>query len=370
MTCRPMQVPLIAAVLARIPVLARVSVLARIPVLALAAVSALSTGCGKSRTPLAVYSPHGREMLQEYERLFEGAHPDVDVQWFSMGAEVGLERLRSEKANPQADVWWGGPANLFEQAERESLLARYVPTWRDKAPPNSFSHGGYWYSTFQTVKVIGYNSDRLTAATAPQDWDDLLDPRWRNRVIIRSPMESGTTTSIFAAMVYRQLGRDGSPERGYDWLRRLDANTKAYAASPAALMLMIARQEGLVTLWDLTDILLQRREQGVPMWFVIPRSGAVILNEGIAIPRGAPHPEAARAFYEFVTTNQALAWQAEHFFRVPARLDFAPEETPAWLRAISIRELPVDWAVVGQHRDEWMRYWEQSIKDQGRAASR
>jgi len=340
------------------------------PVMSVASACVLlwAGGCGDARTPLVIYSPHGRELLSEYERLYEGAHPEVDVRWFPMGAEVGIERVRSEKANPQADLWWGGPSTLFEEAERESLLAQYVPSWHEYAPAGSYSPAGYWYGTFETVKVIGYNSDRLTGKTAPQDWDDLLDAKWANQVIIRSPMESGTMKSVFAAMVCRFYEADGTPDRGYEWLRRLDANTKAYAASPATLMLMIARQEGLVTFWDLTDILLQRREQGVPMWFVVPRSGALVLTEGIAVVRGAPHPKLAEDFYEFVTTKEALLRQADRFFRVPTRLDITPEEKPEWLRSVTTRSLPIAWNVLGEHREEWMQYWDQHIKGQGRGS--
>lgn len=323
-------------------------------------------GCGQPRTPLVIYTPHGREMLSEFERRYEELHPDVDVQWFPMGAEVGIERIRSERTNPQADLWWGGPSTIFEQAERESLLARYIPSWHAVAPLGSYSPDGYWYGTFETIKVIAYNSVRLTEKNAPQDWDDLVLPEWVGKVIIRSPMESGTMKSVFAAMVYRFYAQDGKPDRGYEWLRRLDANTKAYAASPATLMLMIGREEGLVTFWDLTDVLLQRREQGVPMWFVIPKSGALILNEGIAIVRGASHEGFARDFYEFVTTKEALLRQAERFFRVPTRMDIAQEEKPQWLRSLEIRPLPVDWDVIGEHREEWMRYWDQDIKNRGR----
>jgi iron(III) transport system substrate-binding protein len=216
------------------------------------------------------------------------------------------------------------------------------------------------------VKVIGFNSDKLNKETAPQDWDELLDAKWRGQVIIRSPMESGTMKSVFAAMVYRSFSQDGKPDRGYQWLGRLDANTKSYAASPATLMLMIGRQEGLVTLWDLTDILLQKREQNVPMGFVIPRSGALVLNEGIAIVKGAPHRAEAERFYEFVTSKKALLHQAERFYRIPARLDISDGEKPDWLRSITITELPVDWNAIGAHREEWMQYWDQHIKGQNR----
>ena len=72
-------------------------------------------GCsGDKRTVLTVYSPHGPELLGSTEKAFEKAHPDIDVQWVDMGSQEVLDRIRAEKANPQADVWFGAPAEAFD----------------------------------------------------------------------------------------------------------------------------------------------------------------------------------------------------------------------------------------------------------------
>src|SRR5207249_8921334 len=90
----------------------------------------LSTGCqGDGRTPLVIYSPHGRDLLTLLERRFEQLHPDVDVRWLDMGSQEVYGRLRSERANPQADVWFGGPATIFARGARDSLLAPFRPSW-------------------------------------------------------------------------------------------------------------------------------------------------------------------------------------------------------------------------------------------------
>ncbi|HET7274736.1 MAG TPA: hypothetical protein VFI91_06125, partial [Longimicrobiaceae bacterium] len=81
------------------------------------------------RTPLIVYSPHGPDMLEAFELRFEALHPTVDVQWLDMGSQEVLDRLRSEQANPQADIWWGAPAPLFQTAAEAGLLEPYAPSW-------------------------------------------------------------------------------------------------------------------------------------------------------------------------------------------------------------------------------------------------
>ena len=76
-----------------------------------------------NRKVLIVYSPHGKELLEYLEKGFEKAHPDIDVQWVDMGSQEVLERVRAEKPNPQADVWFGAPAEAFDRATREESAA-------------------------------------------------------------------------------------------------------------------------------------------------------------------------------------------------------------------------------------------------------
>jgi iron(III) transport system substrate-binding protein len=102
--------------------------------LAAACAAAGTAACGaEPRAVLTVYSPHGRELLQHYEREFERAEPAVDVRWVEMGSHEVLERVRAESADPQADVWFGAPSDALARAAAEGLLAPYRPT----GPPRS-----------------------------------------------------------------------------------------------------------------------------------------------------------------------------------------------------------------------------------------
>ena len=80
------------------------------------ALIALAACSSDNRKVLIVYSPHGKELLEYLEKGFEKAHPDIDVQWVDMGSQEVLERVRAEKPNPQADVWFGAPAEAFDRA--------------------------------------------------------------------------------------------------------------------------------------------------------------------------------------------------------------------------------------------------------------
>src|SRR5216117_4618156 len=99
----------------------------------------LFTACSGSggKTTLIVYSPHGKELLSEFEKRFEAEYSGIDVRWLDMGSQDALDRVRSERANPQADVWWGAPSTMFSQAEKEGLLDAYRPSWWDKVDPDA-----------------------------------------------------------------------------------------------------------------------------------------------------------------------------------------------------------------------------------------
>src|SRR5437763_5927216 len=85
--------------------------------------SAFAASCGDGRIPLVVYSPHGRDLLLLMEKSFEAKHPTIDVRWLDMGSQEVYDRVRSETANPQADVWFGGPQTIFARSASEGLLA-------------------------------------------------------------------------------------------------------------------------------------------------------------------------------------------------------------------------------------------------------
>lgn len=304
-------------------------------------------------------------MLGEFKRLYETAHPGVDVQILDMGSQDAYDRIRTERENPQADVWWGAPSAMFVRAEAESLLARYVPSWDSTVGPALKSGAGVWYATFLTPEVIMYNNHVLRPDQAPQDWDDLLAPAWRDKILLRYPLASGTMRTIFCALIADRNARAGTTDAGFRWLLRLDANTRGYAADPTQLYLRIAREEALVSLWNLPDVIIQTTTNHYPFGYVIPRSGTPMIADCIGIVRGAPHPEEAIRFYEFVTSRTSLIRQAASFYRIPARRDIGDDELPAWLTGLNIREMKVDWDVIGRHEQAWMKRWDDDIKGKG-----
>jgi len=314
-----------------------------------------------NKTRLLIYTPHGQDLLKDFATRYKQQHPGVDVQFLDMGSREILERVRVEKSRPQADLWWGASHTTFQTAADENLLLEYHPTWADKVPATARDASDRWYGTYETPQVIAYNSQLVTETDAPRDWDDVLDPKWHDKVLIRNPNPSDTMRAIFGAMIWRFYKDTGSPDKGYEWLRKLDANVHEYTADGTLMMQKLARGEGTITLWDMPDVRLYKEQKNFPVGYRIPSSGTPVIIDGIAIVRGGPNAEEAKRFYEFVTTPESLVYAAQKYYRIPVRTDLDRAQLPAWMNEPFTR-MTLDWDLLRKNGNDWLRYWDTEIR--------
>ena len=337
--------------------------------LALLCVFGLITSCNRQDNSntrrLLIYTPHGQDLLRDFIARYKQANPEVEVQFLDMGSRDVLERVRAERNRPQADLWWGAAHTTFQTAADENLLASYRPTWAATVPENSRDPNDRWYGVYETPEVIVYNSEVVTSEEAPRDWDDVLDPKWRDKVLIRNPNPSDTMRVIFGAMIWRFHKDSGKPDEGYNWLRKLDANVHEYTTDGTLMLQKLARREGLVSMWDLPDVWVFKQQKGFPIGYSLPTSGTPVVTDGIAIIRGAPNESEAQRFYEFVTTPDSLVHAAHTYYRIPVRSDIDRKQLPGWMNE-PFKRLDMDWELLRKQGGEWMRYWDTEIRGRNR----
>jgi len=336
----------------------------RLRLLGLALVMWPLTSCSDGRTPLVLYSPHGREILEPLELRYEEHHPEIDVRWLDMGSQDVLDRIRTEAANPQADVWFGGPHTIFSQGAGLGLLAPYRPSWAE-AVPEGDEDALYW-GVYRATPVLVYNGDAVSEAEAPRDWDDLLEPQWSGKIVLRDPLASGTMRTIFGMILARSVAGTGGEAAGFEWLRRLDAQTKEYVFSPTLLFEKLTRQEAMVSMWELTDILLLQ-DRGSPLQYRFASSGLPVITDSIGLVAGAAHPEEARAFIDWVGEEEALLLVLNGSYRLPVRGDLPDEALPDWARSAlaDIRPAEIDWELIEERGSEWMTRWDREVRGRG-----
>ena len=309
-----------------------------------------------SREVVVVYSPHGPDVGKDYERMFEEAHPGIDLQWLDMGSQEVYNRISAERNRPACDVWWGAPSTMFMQAARSELLEAYVPSWAESVGEGFSDPDDLWFGTYNTPLAIMFNNRKYSRETVPQSWDALLEPGWNDLITIRKPLPSGTMRTFIGAMILRASDEDA----GIEWLRRLHAATKDYNETPQVLFDHLKRNEELITVWIMPDAVLQRERNGYPFDFFLPE-GAPVLTEGIAIVKDAPHRANAELFYEFATSAEALAHQAAEYAKIPTRTDIDPATLPGWMVEQEVDAMAIDWAVFAEKEQAWCERWEKEV---------
>lgn len=341
----------------------------RHPLLSSALIAIAACGDGDSRVPIVVYSPHGPDILRQFEERFEAAHPDVDVRVFNKASQECLTTLRAERRNPRADVFWGAPLSLHRIAAEEGILRPYEPSWRDAVHPDYRTGDDRFHSQFVMLQVIIYNERKMVPEEAPRGWSELITDRWRDRIILRLPPPSGTMRGAFAWLIAWQAALNGGDiEKGFEYLRALHRNTRRYTVDPEALFQAITKDESNpVGIWNFTDARFQRERHGYPLGVKVPEEGVPVVVDCIALVdkgEGADprRRELAEAFFEFVTSLEATEILAREHYRVPTRTDLPDDRKPDWLRELRFHPLPADRELATRMADEWMTYWDENIK--------
>lgn len=314
---------------------------------------------------LLIYTARAEPITDYVVAEFEARYPEYTgkVEVLTMGAAAIPDRVRAEKTNPQASLWWGGTQQNLTIGANEDLLQPWPDApFADQIDDAFKAADGTWYAEYQLPQVIVYNSEALTAAAAPQDWDDLIDPAWHDKIVIRDVAPSGGMRSIFDAMILRASPDGSDPEPGYEYLRALDANTVTYAADPSDLYLQLSRQAGVVTVWNLQDTLIQINQNAMAFDYLVPASGSPVLIDGLGIINGAPNPTGAKLFAELLYDPQVRAKLAEDYCQIPVT---EISGQPSWLQDLDLKVLPVDWSVAAENEPTWIEYWSNNIKGQG-----
>jgi iron(III) transport system substrate-binding protein len=326
--------------------------------LAVVALCAASAFAGNLEDKVVVYSTHGESLLEAVADAFE-AKTGVAVEFLNLKGELA-DRVRAEKANPQSDVMYGGPSSVYQELQAEDLFEPFTPGWAAKVDPLFKDKDGYWIGTIQTPVLMFYNTEMLTAAEAPKSWKDLADPRYRDMLVFRNALSSSARATYSALL--QQYEKRGELDKGWAFLKGVDANTKRYYGSGSLLFQAVGRKEAAISFSVLNDIIDNKIKNKMPLQFIDAAEGSPVITDGIALIKHAPHPEAGRAFVEFAGSAEVQAMLARKFNRMPT-LPEALADAPAWMGEVGFKAMDVNWGELASRQSAWMQKWDAEVKD-------
>jgi len=233
----------------------------------------------------------------------------VRTSALAAGTPVAYGQIVEWKGRPQADIFWGGESALFDKLAEQGLLAKLdlpkavidaIPVSIGKPKPIPLKDPkGFWTGTVLEPYGIVYQPKLLArlGVQPPKDWDDLLDPKLRGQVAQCAPTRSSSSHATYEVI----LQRDGD-DKGWEFLRRLGANTGMFTARSRDVPSVVAKGEFAVGFAVPSYMAFEDRLAGFDLKYVAPKT-AWITPEPMAILAGSRHPKAARAFVEFMLSE-------------------------------------------------------------------
>jgi iron(III) transport system substrate-binding protein len=233
--------------------------------------------------------------LPTAERLakaFETAYPGIKVEVNRTGSERILQRVMQElQANIKTvDVIHTSDAGHFVMLKDRKLLAKHTPPGVERFPAGFKDRDGYYYGLRATVNAIAYNTKAVSAADAPKTWKDLLDPKWKGKMVTAHPGYSGVIATHVLALVNLL---------GWDYFKQLARNQLMLVQSANDPSGVVASGERPVAVDGGDYTFYQVKKKGNPVEIVYPKEGVPLVISPTAITAFAPHPSAARLFTDF-----------------------------------------------------------------------
>lgn len=231
------------------------------------------------------------------KKEFEAKYPGVTVNYIRLSAGESVTRLRNEKANPQFDIWWGGPIDSQIAAKQEGLLEPYkTAAQANLVDPKLMldpDANPSWVGIY--VGSLGFATNtKQTAIKAPTSFDDLIKPEMKGQIVIAHPATSGTSYT-FMCTVLQTKGETA----GWDYMKKFASNVLLWTKSGATPVQNVGKGEAAVGVVFSHDIVTGIQDQGMPLQLSFPAEGTGYEIGGMAIIKGAKHPDLAKAWYDW-----------------------------------------------------------------------
>ena len=253
----------------------------------------------KKEGRVVYYTSIDLPVAERIAKAFEAKYSGIDVRVERSGAERVFQRIGQEYASRihSVDVVNSSDAAHFIVWKREGILEPYLPEdvaqyypVEHKDPDGTFASFRAW------VCIIGYNTNMVKAEEAPKSYADLLDPKWKGKMVKSHPGYSGTSlTGTFA--VTKVLG--------WDYLAKLSKQGVLQQQSTTATPKSLASGERAVMVDGNEYNMFIEIDRKSPVKIIYPTEGTPFVNSPSAILAGAPHPNAARVFENFIFTPAA-----------------------------------------------------------------
>jgi iron(III) transport system substrate-binding protein len=237
-------------------------------------------------------------------KLFEQTYAGIQVEVHRSGSERILQRLMQESSAgiKNADVFNSSDVGHYVLLKKKGMLAKYTPRGADRFAESFRDPDGIAFGWRAFLIVMSYNSQLLAEADAPKTWKDLLESKWKGKLVTAHPGYSGAVATYMLALVNLY---------GWDYFKRLAQNQLHLRQSVHDPAQVVAAGERIVGANGAEYFLYSQRKKGNPIGIVYPQDGVPLVVSPSAITSASPRPNAARLFTDFIFSKDVQQFLAD-----------------------------------------------------------
>jgi ABC-type Fe3+ transport system substrate-binding protein len=280
----------------------------------------------KNEGKMVFYTSVETEFARSLTSAFEAKYPLIKTDVFRSTHEKILSRMTIERQTGTytADVISVGEFETYHLQKRGFITPYQSPL--AAAFPDGFKDpNGYWTDLYDNLIVTAYNTLRVKRDEIPKRYEDLLQPRWKSRMVLDQNEDRW-----FANMLYLM-----GEKKGMEFMQKLAKQDVAIRSGRSLATQLLGAGEfdlQIVAYWYRPYLM---KKQGAPVdW--IGLEPAVVALHPISMAEKAPHPNAAKLFIDF-----ALSDEGQKVFtrrgREPAKPGLKPEGYPTQLKVAPSR---------------------------------
>ena len=310
----------------------------------------LMTGLSHAQTIKAYMglSPENNAKVVNYVKEKTGIQI---LQTFQSFGEIEA-KVKSEAPNFNADMIVGCGSPLAFMAKKNGWSVPYdSPGWTGVA--SEFIDGNkYWFNISNFSFLLVGNKDKLNKAglAMPLSWKGLLDPKWKDQIVMSSPLSSGTANMIrfsFLALY--------GEEEGWKYLAALDKNIHHYTRSGNAPTDLVGRGEFLLGITSDENVK-SRIDQGYPLIWTVPEEGIGYDGTFSLVLKGTSHMEACKKVIDLLGTPEFSKMMAGIGYVTPRPAPNAlyGEKTPKYIK--------LDLGYAAEMRPKWNDVWKEKFR--------
>jgi iron(III) transport system substrate-binding protein len=235
------------------------------------------------------------KVAEALAKVFRAEYPNIAIEVERSGSERVFQRINQEYQSgiKNVDVVNSSDSSHFIFWKQQKWLAQHTPPDVRRYPAQFKDPDGYYATWRATLSVMGHNTKLVDAKDAPAGYLDLLDPKWKGKLVKAHPGYSGTSlTGTFA--ITKLLG--------WDYLEKLSKQGVQQLQSTTATPKSIASGERAVMVDGNEYNMFIEIDAKSPVKIIYPVEGTPFVTSPTAVFADAPHPNAARVLQNFLYT--------------------------------------------------------------------